>query len=87
MSLGFSWAISLTRGRRDLSNMLSIIIPSGRPLGSASQCLIMKERYYIGLDIHKDTVGIVINKISTSRAEATYHSTCGKEQYAGLQNR
>jgi hypothetical protein len=66
MSLGFSWAISLTRGRRDLSNILIIIIPK----------LIMKELYYIGLDVHKDTVAIASIK-STSRAEATYHSTCG----------
>jgi hypothetical protein len=37
----------------------------------------MKELYYIGLDVHKDTVALAINKKSTSRAEATYHSTCG----------
>ena len=36
----------------------------------------MKERYPIGLDVHKDTVAIASIK-STSRAEATYHSTCG----------
>jgi hypothetical protein len=41
----------------------------------------MKERYYIGLDVHKDTVAIASMK-STSRAEATYHSTCGGSNVA-----
>lgn len=64
MSLGFSWAISLTRGWRDLSNIK--IIPK----------LIMKIQYYIGLDVHKETVAIAYIK-SNSRGDATYHSTCG----------
>ena len=36
----------------------------------------MKETYYIGLDVHKDTVAIASIK-SGSRSEAIYHSTCG----------
>ena len=36
----------------------------------------MKEIYYIGLDVHKDTVAIASIK-SGSRSEAIYHSTCG----------
>ncbi len=36
----------------------------------------MKEIYYIGLGVHKDTIAIASIK-SNSRAEATYHSTCG----------
>ena len=38
--------------------------------------LIMKKTYYIGLDVHKDTVAIASIK-SGSRSEAIYHSTCG----------
>ena len=36
----------------------------------------MKTQYYIGLDVHKDTVAIAYIK-SNSRSEATYHGTCG----------
>jgi len=64
MSLGFSWAISLTRGWRDLSNIIRI--PK----------LIMKTQYYIGLDVHKETVAIAHIK-SNSRGDAIYHGTCG----------
>ena len=64
MSLGFSWAISLTRGWRDLSNIYRI--PK----------LIMKTQYYIGLDVHKETVAIAYIK-SNSRGDAIYHGTCG----------
>jgi len=64
MSLGFSWAISLTRGWRDLSNIYRI--PK----------LIMKIQYYIGLDVHKETVAIAYIK-SNSRGDAIYKATCG----------
>ena len=36
----------------------------------------MKIQYYIGLDVHKDTVAIAFIK-SNSRSEAIYHGTCG----------
>ena len=36
----------------------------------------MKITYYIGLDVHKETVAIAFIK-SNSRSEATYHGTCG----------
>ena len=64
MSLGFPWAISLTQGRRNLSDIIKI--PK----------LIMKIQYYIGLDVHKETVAIAYIK-SNSRGEAIYHGTCG----------
>ena len=64
MSLGFSWAISLTRGRRDLSNIKKL--PK----------LIMKIQYYIGLDVHKETVAVAYIK-ANSRGNATYQGTCG----------
>mgnify|MGYP000553402381 CR=1 FL=1 len=63
-NLGFSWAISLTPCWSDLSNILSIIIPK----------FTVKELYYIGLDVHKDTVAIVINKINfTRRGDLSQH--------------
>jgi hypothetical protein len=63
-NLGGAWASSLTPGRRDLSNILSIIIPK----------FTVKELYYIGLDVHKDTVAIVINKINfTRRGDLSQH--------------
>jgi hypothetical protein len=34
-----------------------------------------KQVYYIGLDVHKETVAIAFIQ-SNSRAEATYHGTC-----------
>jgi hypothetical protein len=61
MSLGFSWAISLTPGRRDLPNILSIIIPK----------FIMKELYYIRLDVHKHTVAIIIIRLPRMALNAT----------------
>jgi transposase len=36
----------------------------------------MKIQYYIGLDVHKETVAIAYIK-SGSRGDATYHGTCG----------
>ena len=66
MSLRSPWAISLTRGRRDLSNIITLLIPK----------IITKKLYHIGLGVHKDTVASASIK-SNSRAEATYHSTCG----------
>jgi transposase len=36
----------------------------------------MKQRYYIGLDVHKETVAIASIK-SNSRSEAIYHGSCG----------
>ena len=36
----------------------------------------MKKIYYIGLDVHKETVAIAHIK-STSRSEAIYHGICG----------
>ena len=67
MSLGFSWAIFLTQGRKDLSIILSVIIEPK---------LIMKTIYYIGLDVHKETVAIAYIE-SNSRSEAIYHGTSG----------
>jgi len=36
----------------------------------------MNKKYYIGLDVHKETVAIAYIS-SNSRSEATYHGTCG----------
>ncbi len=36
----------------------------------------MKKNYYIGLDVHKETIAIAYTK-EGSRKEPTYHSTCG----------
>jgi len=36
----------------------------------------MNKTYYIGLDVHKETVAIAHTN-SLSRSEATYHGTCG----------
>jgi transposase len=36
----------------------------------------MKETYYIGLDVHKESVAIA-HALANSRDDATYHGTCG----------
>ena len=41
----------------------------------------MKKTYYIGLDVHKETVAVAYIE-STSREEATFHGTCGGSNLA-----
>lgn len=41
----------------------------------------MKKTYYIGLDVHKDTIAIAY-AIEGSRKNATYHGTCGGSNLA-----
>ena len=41
----------------------------------------MKKNYYIGLDVHKETIAIAYTK-EGSRKEPTYHSTCGGSNLA-----
>ena len=36
----------------------------------------MNKQYYIGLDVHKETIAIAYTH-SGSRSEATYYGTCG----------
>ena len=60
MSSGFPWAISKTQGLENLSNIL--VMPK----------FIMTTQYYIGLDVHKDTIAIAYIS-SQSREDATYH--------------
>ena len=41
----------------------------------------MKKQYYIGLDVHKESIAIAYT-FSGSRAEAKYHGTCGGSKLA-----
>lgn len=59
----------MTRGRGNLSNIKKI------------PRLIMKKTYYIGLDVHKETVSISYTD-SRSRSEAIYYGTCGGSNLA-----
>jgi len=73
MSLGCSWAISSASLLRDLSNTISTLFKYPR--------IIMKPLYYIGLDVHKESVAIAYIP-AHSRAEASYLTTCGGSNLA-----
>ena len=61
---GLPWAAAKTRGFRDLSNIT--IIPEHT----------MTKNYYIGLDVHKETIAIAYATGGT-RDESVYHGSCG----------
>jgi hypothetical protein len=61
---GFPWAAAKTRGCRDLSNIN--IVPEHA----------MTNTYYIGLDVHKETIAIAYATGGT-REDSVYYGPCG----------
>ena len=77
------WRSSFFRGLSRQSRVRAACLESLRNMSSRKtkpkQLIITntmkKQVYYIGLDVHKETVAIAFIQ-SNSRAEATYHGTC-----------